>query len=115
MSVELLNAKRVAELLECDETTVGLRALAGELPGVKIGRGWVFPIDALNVRLNEMALDGARVRRAQQKEKKQVADAPLAVSFAPTLSASRRRPPVKLPELVPAGGDKLSPVGGDRR
>ena len=40
------------------------RATAGDLPGVKIGRSWVFPEAALLQRLNDMALEGAAVRRA---------------------------------------------------
>lgn len=61
--VAALNCQQVAALLECDEGVVRERAQSGELPGVKFGRGWIFPAAALDQRLNEIALEEAEERR----------------------------------------------------
>lgn len=59
----ILTTAAVAQLLDCEESTVQTRATAGDLPGVKIGRSWVFPEAALMDRLNEMARLEAASRR----------------------------------------------------
>lgn len=56
MSDEILNKEQVANLLDCEPSTVEEKARNHELPGVKIGRSWLFPRQALMQRLNEMAL-----------------------------------------------------------
>lgn len=55
-SEELLSVDVVATALDCAGTTVEERARAGELPGIKLGRSWIFPRAALLQSLNEMAL-----------------------------------------------------------
>lgn len=42
MDADILTAEQVADLLHCDVATVENRTRAGELPGVKFGRGWVY-------------------------------------------------------------------------
>ena len=59
----ILTTPAVAALLDCEESTVQARAASGDLPGVKIGRSWVFPEEALMERLNEMARAEAANRR----------------------------------------------------
>ena len=56
MTDEILNKDQVAHLLDCEPSTVEEKACNHELPGVKIGRSWLFPRQALLQRLNEMAL-----------------------------------------------------------
>ena len=56
MSDDILNKDQVASLLDCEPSTVEEKARNHELPGVKIGRSWLFPRQALMQRLNEMAL-----------------------------------------------------------
>lgn len=56
MSDEILNKDQVASMLDCEPSTVEEKARNHELPGVKIGRSWLFPRQALMQRLNEMAL-----------------------------------------------------------
>jgi excisionase family DNA binding protein len=55
-SEEILNKDQVANLLDCEPSTVEEKARNHELPAVKIGRSWLFPRQALMQRLNEMAL-----------------------------------------------------------
>jgi len=50
----VLDSESVAALLDCEPTTVQTRAVVGDLPGVKIGRSWIFPVAALLQRLNEL-------------------------------------------------------------
>ncbi|SOD27636.1 DNA binding domain-containing protein, excisionase family [Variovorax sp. YR752] len=53
---EILSKEEVASMLDCEPSTVEEKARTHELPGVKIGRSWLFPRQALMQRLNEMAL-----------------------------------------------------------
>lgn len=39
---DVLDVEQVAELLRCEPVTVERMARAGELPGTKFGRSWVF-------------------------------------------------------------------------
>ena len=61
--MSILTTAAVASLLDCEESTVQARATSGDLPGVKVGRSWVFPEAALLERLNDMAREGAALRR----------------------------------------------------
>ena len=61
--LRVLNAEEVAQALDCDVDTVNRRAASGDLPGIKIGRSWAFPVQALEDCLNEMA-------RVQMKTRK---------------------------------------------
>lgn len=51
----ILTTAEVAALLECSEETVEIAARDGRLPGVKYGRAWVFPLQALCDALNAEA------------------------------------------------------------
>lgn len=63
----IYNVTQVAELLGCTEEIVAERINTGDLPGVKFGRSWVIPEDALRARLNEKALQEARDRREPKR------------------------------------------------
>jgi len=82
MSSTILSTAAVAQLLDCEPSTVQIKANAGQLPGVKIGKSWVFPEDALVERLNEMARENL-IRRTPAK--------PVAVAGAVPLPARSRR------------------------
>lgn len=88
MTASVLTQDDVAALLDCDVETVQRRALAGDLPGVKFGRGWIFPQEALIERLNTMAREESAKRRKRP-----------AAAVQPV--AGRRRGPVPLPEVAP--------------
>lgn len=64
MLPDVLTAEAVAEALDCELLTVQQRAIAGTLPGVKFGRSWVFPRDALVEALNRQAREQAAARQA---------------------------------------------------
>ncbi|MDM0032061.1 helix-turn-helix domain-containing protein [Variovorax sp. J22P271] len=80
---EILTKDEVASLLDCEATTVEEEARRRELPGLKIGRSWVFPREALMMRLNEIALRPPEPSRLQVAQTKRIL---------------RRSPPI-LPEL----------------
>lgn len=61
---EILTVDDLAELFACDKETASARLKCGDLPGVKVGRGWIIPRQALFERLNEMAREEAAARRA---------------------------------------------------
>ena len=60
-----LSAEQVAEILLCEVETVNEQSATGNLPGLKFGRSWCFPIDALATRLSELALAEAERRRTR--------------------------------------------------
>ncbi|WP_160310746.1 helix-turn-helix domain-containing protein [Delftia tsuruhatensis] len=63
---EILTVDDLAELFSCDKETAAARLNSGDLPGVKVGRGWIIPRQALFERLNEKAREEAAARRSQQ-------------------------------------------------
>lgn len=83
MNDEILNKDEVADLLDCEPSTVEEKARNCELPAVKIGRSWLFPRQALMQRLNEMAL-----ARPEPSRPKAVIKSPI-----------KRRQPPPLPPL----------------
>ena len=88
---DILTKEQVAELLQCDVLTLEDKARNGELPGLKVGRSWVFPREALLQRLNEMALASpvkARTRATARRERVQ-AEIERNRRLAPVLSSSR--------------------------
>lgn len=60
------NVDQVAELLMCDKDTAAERLNSGDLPGLKMGRSWVIPEQALIQRMNEIALEEAARRREER-------------------------------------------------
>lgn len=63
----IYNVTQVAELLGCTEEIVAERLNQGDLPGVKFGRSWIIPADALRERLNQKAMEEARDRREPKR------------------------------------------------
>ena len=84
LSGDVLTDDDLAESLCCTVETVREGAKSGDLPGIKFGRGWVFPRAAVLERLSEKALAEATARRAPT--------VPAAVLSAPQ-SQTRRQPP----------------------
>lgn len=66
VDAEILTVDDLAELFACDKETAAARLTSGDLPGVKVGRGWIVPRQALFERLNEKAREEAAIRRTQQ-------------------------------------------------
>jgi hypothetical protein len=81
-----------ADMLACDIDTLRQRAGRGEIVGLKVGRGWVFPAVAFEASINQLAL-----REAQAAGKQRAPAAPRAVTVTPLQA---RRPPT-LPALGP--------------
>ncbi|WP_278534985.1 helix-turn-helix domain-containing protein [Delftia acidovorans] len=71
---EILTVEDLAELFACDKETAAARLKCGDLPGVKVGRGWIIPRQALFERLNEMAREEAAARRAQLEATRNTAE-----------------------------------------
>jgi excisionase family DNA binding protein len=64
MPIELYTAEQVAALMGCSVKTVEAMARDGELPGIKPGGSWIFPVGALASQLDALALEQARARKA---------------------------------------------------
>lgn len=102
----------VAKLLDCEPLTAAERLNAGDLPGLKMGRSWVVPEEALLQRLNEIALEEAEERRQQrlkpkpaptrgQKAKSRLQAVPTAAP-APTPAGPGRGRVARVPPALPA-------------
>lgn len=86
---ETIDSDQCAELLRCTAGQVEEMARAGELPGLKIGRAWLFVRHDLLAFLAEKARDEAQARRSKRSPSAQ----------APQVKSRRRAAPV-LPSLV---------------
>jgi hypothetical protein len=89
----VFDSNQAAAILRCSTKTVEERARSGDLPGLKYGDGWVFPVQAFYERLNELAREQAAERRKGTGK-----PAPAAVATT-TQQPTKRRPP-PLPSLV---------------
>ena len=90
---QTLDLGEAAEFLKVSETTAREMASAGELPGAKIGRAWVFLTDDL--------IDWLRVQVKHQRAERvsyAVVDADVPVPSHATRKTRRRNRP-KLPQL----------------
>lgn len=66
-SNEAYTIDEVARICRCEPETVVVRIEAGDIPGLKLGRGWIIPCEAFKQRLNELALEEAHNRRRLRK------------------------------------------------
>lgn len=60
---DVLNEQEVADLLDCETSTVQEKARVGELPGLKFGRSWIFPRSALLQSLHQKAMENRAPKR----------------------------------------------------
>jgi hypothetical protein len=60
---EILTIHDLATMFGCDKETAAARLTNGDLPGVKVGRSWIIPRQALFERLNDKAREEATARR----------------------------------------------------
>ncbi|WP_395352728.1 helix-turn-helix domain-containing protein [Variovorax sp. UC122_21] len=87
--LETIGSEEVAELLRCTPQQVEELARAGEIPGLKFGRSWLFVRADLLAYLAEKARAEAQDRRAKRQPN------------APTsIVKPRRKVPPPLPQPV---------------
>lgn len=95
-----IGSEECAALLRCTVGQVEELARAGEIPGLKFGRGWIFVRYDLLAYLAERARSEAAERRSKRQR----------VSVMPvTPKQSRQRTPPTLP--VPPPAEKFKPDG----
>jgi excisionase family DNA binding protein len=82
---DIYTTEQLAALLECETTTVEEKARRRELPGLKFGRGWIFPREALLKRLNETALAALEAPKAPAAPEPQAAKKKAGKRPLPTL------------------------------
>lgn len=71
MQPDTIDADECAQLLRCTAGQVEEMARAGDIPGLKIGRGWLFVRADLLAFLAERARQEAADRRAKRSPKVQ--------------------------------------------
>ena len=91
---ETIGSEDCAKLLHCTPEQVEELARAGEIPGLKLGRGWLFVRADLLAYLAEKAREEAQQRRAKRQ--------PAAPIHHATPIKQRRRQPPQLPVLARA-------------
>ena len=98
--MDTIDAAECAELLRCTAGQVEEMARAGDIPGLKIGRGWLF----VRADLLSFLADRARQEAAARRSKR--SPGPNVEQIKP-----RRRAPPALPALAPrqATGALLDP------
>lgn len=89
-----INAAQCAELLQCNEATVEELTRKGELPGIKIGRSWIYVKNDLVQYLAEKARAEAEARRESVRASMQ------ATPITPKVKPRRQVAPA-LPALPP--------------
>lgn len=94
MLPEVLTVAQLAELLDCTQETVEDRTRERTLPGLKFGRSWIYPREAVLEVLRLQAL--AHVRPPAPAP---ASSAPRVVPMAPKpAQRQRRRSPAPLPD-----------------
>jgi excisionase family DNA binding protein len=83
----VLTTDEVADLLECEPETVEDKLRRGELPGIKLGRSWMCPRDALMETLNDLAKKNLETRHV-----------PLPIGALPTTRRGTKRIAPPLPK-----------------
>lgn len=64
-STQTMNIQEVAAFCRAEPETIAQYARSGELPGTKMGKGWVFLLDDVVAFLRERIADETRLRRAK--------------------------------------------------
>lgn len=67
LPLDIMNADQLAEILGCEVETVHERTNAGDLPGIKFGRSWCYPLEAVKPWLCELAKTEALERKSNKK------------------------------------------------
>ena len=98
--LETIGPDEAAPILRCTPEQVELLARAGEIPGVKFGRNWVF----VRVDLVECIRERARQEAQERREKRSPAPA-----GPRPVKPPRRNVPPALPQPGPAIAAALSP------
>lgn len=93
MSADVLTHEELAELLDCEVSTVEDKLREGKLPGVKFGRSWVCPRSAVLQALHDEAMKNLEAKQPSGQ----------VMSIVPKKAPKRRVPPA-LPELK--GGER---------
>jgi len=96
MASDIIDSEQCAALLRCTSKRVEELARVGEIPGLKIGRNWLFVRDDLLAYLAEKAREEAQERRIKRQP-----HAPL-----PMAKPHRQTPPVL--STAPCGDSRTS-------
>lgn len=88
---DTIGSEECADMLRCTVEQVEELARSGEIPGLKIGRSWLFMRNDLLAYLAEKAREEARERRSQRQP-----------GVMPIVKPKSRRPPA-LPTFLQQG------------
>lgn len=87
MTVETIDSSECADLLRCTADQVEEMARAGDIPGLKIGRSWLFVRHDLLSYLADKSREEAQERRAKRQ---------------PNVTQITQKPRRRLPPSLPA-------------
>lgn len=93
MLPDVLTAADLAQLLDCTEATVEDRTRERQLPGLKFGRSWVYPREAVLRVLTDQALQHVAPPASPAAAPAPAAVTPLRMASPPSKRARRHSPP----------------------
>ncbi len=103
--IQLLTVTEIAELLRCDDQVIAKALNDGRLPGLKLGRSWLVPRDALAKRLPELAIEEAERRRRVFSPGENPTQSPISPSGAtgalPSAPRATGRKAARVPPALP--------------
>jgi excisionase family DNA binding protein len=103
-SNQTMNIQEVAAFCRAEPETIAQYARSGELPGTKMGKGWLFLYDDVIAFLRERIADETRLRR-EKAQIETLACKPTAMQF----SVPSRRRRTSLPRLPISVDQQSSP------
>lgn len=102
-AIDTIDAEDCAKLLRCTPETVEELTRKGELPAVKIGRGWLY------VRADLLAYLAEKGRREAEERRQQFTARCSTPAALPRLVKPRRQTPPALPQPPTAALQGLRP------
>lgn len=103
-TADTIDATQCAELLKCTPEQVEALARDGDIPGLKIGRSWLF----IRADLLAYLAERARLEAQERRQRRAAPQGPAASNVQPI--KPRRRAPPALPQPVPAFGRQAAPT-----
>ena len=99
----ILSVEDVSEMLKCAPSTVRERTRIGDLPGVKFGDDWVYPLGILIGAVTELAASGVAARRGAPPQTPPT-QAFVSEGLEVYRPGPRARPTPNLDAFTPVGG-----------
>lgn len=99
-NIEVYSLSEAANILNCNSKKTVECVESGDLPGLKIGRSWIFPKVAFAQRLNELALEQSYTRKRLRNSDSTSKNA-ISVLQKRTPRSGKSGPTARVPPVIP--------------